>query len=77
MFCEEMETPDPRDQNNIACLQKDVSESLEWIVVLGGDGTLLGAARQVGRYGVPILGVNLGGLGFMTENTTRKVISHS
>lgn len=63
-------------------LREDVPKMSDMIIVLGGDGTLLYAARVVGDSEIPILGVNLGSLGFLTEvalpelyNTMEKVIS--
>ncbi len=47
--------------------KKDMVRQVEALVVLGGDGTMLSACRLAAPHGVPVLGVNLGGLGFITE----------
>ncbi len=48
----------------------NITPDLDMIIVLGGDGTLLHIAEQAAMFCIPVLGINLGNLGFLTELTT-------
>lgn len=45
----------------------EIGKKAQLVIVMGGDGTMLGAARKIATYGIPLLGINHGNLGFMTD----------
>jgi NAD+ kinase len=64
----------------ISSSKKEMAAKADLIISLGGDGTLLNIAPLIERPNVPILGVNLGGLGFITEvaaNELKAVLSQT
>jgi NAD+ kinase len=51
----------------------EMPPDMDLVIVLGGDGTMLAVARAVSPKGVPLLGINLGRLGFLTELDTDEI----
>jgi len=49
-----------------------VSKDLDILIILGGDGTLLHIADKASRYEIPVMGINLGGLGFLTAVSAKE-----
>lgn len=54
-------------RHDIAIDLNDFADNVDLVFVLGGDGTLLGIARKLAASNLPILGINLGHLGFLSE----------
>lgn len=48
-------------------LDKQKNSYFDFIIVLGGDGTILSTARAVAQHGIPIMGINIGNLGFLAD----------
>ncbi|WP_163336585.1 NAD(+)/NADH kinase [Desulfopila sp. IMCC35008] len=53
----------------IATSRDIITDDLDLLIILGGDGTLLHIAEKAARYSIPVAGINLGNLGFLTEFT--------
>lgn len=55
------------DEGLPRCSVEQIGEQADLVIVIGGDGSLLGAARTLARFDIPVLGVNRGRLGFLTD----------
>ncbi len=61
-------------QSNVATAKREgCVEQADMVITFGGDGTFLGAARLVGKQAKPILGINLGKLGFLAEAAPQEI----
>ncbi len=59
-----------KNENFTVLEHKDFIKKVDIVVVFGGDGTLLNAARKYLNYDIPILGINMGNVGFLTDIST-------
>ncbi|MEH6569927.1 MAG: NAD(+) kinase [Halioglobus sp.] len=61
------------DLNPKLATRDEIGQEADLVIVVGGDGSLLSAARTLSRYDVPVLGVNRGRLGFLTDITPDEI----
>jgi NAD+ kinase len=57
------------EQKGIVVSLNHIAPDIDILIILGGDGTLLHIAEEAARYSIPVIGINLGHLGFLTELT--------
>lgn len=54
---------------------EDIFKNADCVIIIGGDGTMLQVAQPCGKYGIPVMGINMGRVGFMTEVETEDMES--
>lgn len=64
-ICEELTLLVGHEEKSLS--RAELGKESDVLISLGGDGTMLASARAVGQHQTPILGINLGGVGFLTE----------
>lgn len=69
----DQETATSLQQNDSVKTRTELAAQSDLLLVLGGDGTLLAAAREAAPRGIPILPINLGSLGFLTSFTLQEL----
>jgi len=67
------ETASALNRGDIGKTRHQTVEEADLLLVLGGDGTILAASREAAPRGIPILPINLGGLGFLTSFTLEEL----
>src|SRR6202158_4676670 len=63
-----------RPDSVVPCPEASFATRADLIIAIGGDGTLLYAARLVAGHSVPLLGINRGRLGFLTDVSSKSVL---
>jgi NAD+ kinase len=72
----ESETAENSALTNLRSIKtSDFQGQIDLVIVLGGDGTMLGVARQIAGMDVPLIGINMGTLGYMTDIPLKDVQS--
>ena len=67
------ETASALNPGDLGKTRQEVVQHAELLLVLGGDGTILAASREAAPRGIPVLPINLGGLGFLTSFTLEEL----
>ncbi|MEN8198648.1 MAG: NAD(+)/NADH kinase [Thermodesulfobacteriota bacterium] len=63
------------EQQGISVSIGEITDDMDVLIVLGGDGTLLHVADQAAHHSIPVLGINMGNLGFLTERTELEALA--
>ncbi len=72
ILCDELEPAVSRKATFVP--RSELAAQVDVLITMGGDGTILAAVRAVGSLGTPVLGVNLGSLGFLAQQTPERLM---